>query len=347
MKRTLRSARLASFLLCIALLAGVLAACSSGSSNGSTGTAVAPGKAAQAASAAAAGNEGGAANDLAGGSAVGNSSSPAAQAAAAGASQKIIERLSYQMETQKFDESVSSIQKLCTDLGGYVQDSNVDGSALGEKGTLRSANFTLRIPQEKLGDLKSRAGQIATVLKFTSSSENVSDKYYDTEARLKSLRTQQERLLALLQKSGSLSDIVTLEKALADVNYEIEQLTGTLRQYNSLVSYSTVSVTISEVLQPTEQSVTPVTLWQKIAQQFQYSLRGLGSFGEGLLVFFLGNAPVLLLLVLIAAAVILILRRGKKRRAQMEQEFAAKIRREASVLEVPGQKPEDGPEQKS
>lgn len=321
MRKPRISARILSLLLCAAFLLGVVSACASSNSS--------PAPAQQAAGQTAAGEAAksyGAAADTAAVSkpaAEGTASSPAAQAAEAQSKQKIIERLSYQMETLKFNDTVAAIQQLCTDLGGYVQDSSVDGSALEQKSTLRAAKFTLRIPQAKLSDWKSHAGQLATVLNFTSSSENVSDKYFDTEARLKSLRTQQDRLLALLQKSGSMSDVVTLEKALEDVNYQIEQLTGTLRQYDSLIDYSTVSVSLSEVLQPTEQTVAPVTLGQKISRQFQYSLRGLGSFGEALLVFFLGNAPVLILLVLLAAAAIVFYRRRKKRRDKIGEEIAA------------------------
>lgn len=309
-------AKLFSLLLCAAFLLGAVSACASSNSS--------PAPAQQAAAGEAAKSYGAAADTAAVSkpAAEGTASSPAAQAAEAQSKQKIIERLSYQMETLQFNDTVTAIQQLCTDLGGYVQESSVDGSALEQKSTLRTAKFTLRIPQAKLSDWKSRAGKLATVLNFTSSSENVSDKYFDTEARLKSLRTQQDRLLALLQKSGSMGDIVTLEKALEDVNYQIEQLTGALRQYDSLIDYSTVSVTLTEVLQPTEQSVAPVTLGQKISQQFQYSLRGLGGFGEALLIFFLGNAPVLILLVLIAAAALVFYRRRKKRRNKIEEEIA-------------------------
>lgn len=240
-------------------------------------------------------------------------SGTAAQAAAAASKQKIIERLSYVIETLKFDESVNMVQRLCTDLGGYIQDSNITGNGEVHTSSLRQSSFTLRIPQEKLGQLKSSASKIGNVLNFTSSSENISDQYFDTEARLKSLRTQQERLLALLQKSGTLKDIIELEKALADVNYQIEELTGTLRQYDSLVDYSTVTIQLNEVVKQTEVENTPVTLGDKITRQFKDSMNALGGFGEGLLIFFVGGSPIILLLA--AAAVILIfgLRRRKKR----------------------------------
>lgn len=341
MKRTRVFTGIASILLCAALLTGVLSACSGGSGSNDAGPSAAQKQTAQAADGAE--KSYGTADTAADSdNTAGTASGTAAKAAAAQSKQKIIERLSYRMETLKFDDTVGAIQKLCADLGGYVQESSVGGSALVQKGALRSASFTLRIPQEKLAQWKSRAGTLATVLNFTSSSENIGDQYYDTEARLASLRTQQERLLALLKKSGSLSDIITLEKALADVSYQIEQLTGTLRGYDSLISYSTVSISLAEVVQPTEQTETPVTLWQKISQQFRYSLRALGGAGEALLVFFLGNAPVLLLLALIAAVIVWLLRRGRKRREQIRREFMANAPQGPIIPEEdPGEKPKE------
>ncbi len=314
-----------AILLCTVMLISVCTACSGNSASnaapqkksaaqfgGETASAAGMSDAA-AAKEPAAGNAGAAAN-----------TSTTAAAAAALTNQKIIQQLSYQIETLKFDDSAKTIQSLCTELGGYVQDSSVDGRGIQGQ-NLRSANYVLRIPQEKLNQFKNSAGNIGSVLNFTSSSENVSEKYFDTEARLKSLRTQQERLLALLKKSGSLTDVIALEKALADVNYQIEQFTGTLREYDSLIGFSTVSIQLNEVVKPTELENIPVTLGDKIARQFKESMRSLGSFGEGLLVFFVGGAPIILLLAVIAAVVIFIVRKRRKHVEKKSQEPMAGI----------------------
>lgn len=330
-----------SLLLVAAVSVTVLSACSSNSS-GSYGTRetmpAASSAAAHAQVAPAAGTEGTAVADKAGNSGTVQSTTAPASAAAALSNQKIIERLNYQIETLKFDDSASKVQSLCTSLGGYVQDSNVTGNGITSKGTLRQASYTLRIPQEKLAQLKSSAGQIGNILSFNSSSENISDQYYDTEARLKSLRTQQERLLAMMQKSGKLSDMIELEKALADVNYQIEQLTGTLKQYDSLVNYSTVTIQLNEVVEPTVIQKTPATLGERISQQFLNSMRGLGSFGENLAVFFLGCSPILILLLALAFLIYWALL-GRKRHAEKK--------RSRAIPTLNGSKPEQSEESTS
>lgn len=321
-----KRAALAAWLLCAAVLAGGLSACSRSSGSAPQKNAVpAVQEGARTQEQTAAGGDAAVQAD----SAQQDSSKGTALAAAqASSGQKIIEKLSYRIETLKFDESVRKIGALSTDLGGYVQESNVAGKSI-QGGGLRSASFVLRIPQEKLGGFKDSAAEIGNVLSFSGTSENVGETYFDTEARLRSLRTQQERLLALLQKSGAMADIISLEKALSDVNYQIEQLTGTLRQYDSLISFSTVSVELQEVVKPTEQEDAAITLGDRMLRALRRSLRGLGSFGEGLLVFLVGGAPILLLLALIALVVFRVVRRKRKRR---------ETQREA----LPVQKPPDG-----
>ena len=243
--------------------------------------------------------------------------------------QKIIERLSYRIETLEFEKSLAALQSLCTELGGYIQESSVDGDGATYKNTLRGAHYVLRIPQENLQKFKDGAGEIGSVLNFTSSSENVTEQYYDIESRLKSLRTQEERLLELLKKSGAMADIVELEKALADVTTQIEQLTSSQRQYDALISYSTVTVDLNEVAKPTQIDKTPVTLGERIAYQFKLSVRSLANFGEGALVAVIGGLPIILffaVLIVLAVLIVRAVRRSMKKRGGFQPEQAPEKR---------------------
>ena len=83
-----------------------------------------------------------------------------------------------------------------------------------------------------------------------------------------------------------------LEQAHSDVTYEIEKLTGTLRNYDSLIEYMTVTIDLREVTRETEVTQAPVTLGERIAAQFHSTMAGLGQFGEAVLVFVVGGLPV-------------------------------------------------------
>lgn len=256
------------------------------------------------------------------GTAAPDSSAAAKQALA---NQKIIERMEYRVETLEFDKSVETLQSLTEQLGGYIQEFGMDGDGVLTKNDNRTANFVLRIPQEKLKMWKEQAATVGSVLSVSSSTENITEAYYDTETRLNSLRAQQERLLELMKKADKMADIVELEKALAEVTSQIEQLTGTLRQYDSLVGYSTVTVNLFEVSKTTIIEKTPVTLGEKIAYQFRLSLRWLGDAGEGLLVAVVGGLPILLPAAVLCAAVWLLHRRRKRRRTAAREQKRAEL----------------------
>ena len=80
------------------------------------------------------------------------------------------------------------------------------------------------------------------ITESSESSEDVGERYYDAETRLKTQRTKQERLLALLEQADTMEDIISLENALGDVEYQIEQLSSTLNRYDALISYSTFTI---------------------------------------------------------------------------------------------------------
>ena len=186
--------------------------------------------------------------------------------------QKIIQNVDYTIETLTFDDSVKKVEELCEKMEGYIEESRVQGSGAITQNRMRSASFVLRIPAENLNSFDNTAAEIGSVVSVYRTSENITEQYFDKESRLKSLRTQQERLLELMEGSGTLADLIELESALADVNYQIEQLTGELRQYDSLVDFSTVTIELQEVVEPTEISKIPMTLGEKINRQFQNSI---------------------------------------------------------------------------
>ncbi len=56
----------------------------------------------------------------------------------------------------------------------------------------------------------------------SESAEDVTLQYTDTESRIASLKNEQERLNALLEKADTLENIFKLEERLTEVRYELE-----------------------------------------------------------------------------------------------------------------------------
>lgn len=214
---------------------------------------------------------------------------------------KLIRRAYLQIQTETFDQAVQTLEKLVGEYGGYFQNASVEGGGIRNQNASRWGNYTIRLPQEKFDAFLGRTGELGYVVSQSESSENVSQQYYDTEARLKAQRTKQERLLALLEKADSMETIVALEDALSEVEYEIENLTTSLNEYDSLISYSTIELTLDEVGTITQTPGERDSLGQRMAAGVQSSFRGLVNGGRELLVWLSYN----LVLVLVAAAVVI------------------------------------------
>ena len=148
-----------------------------------------------------------------------------------------------------FDAASPDLEKLTAETGGYIESSSLSG----DKGS-RSAYYTLRIPQEKFETFYAQLGDRAHVVYSSRSSEDITEQYTDIETRLATLQTKHERLLALLDQAGKMEDIISLENALADCEYEIDSLTGSKRHYDDLVGFSTFYVDLEEVQTLTKQS---------------------------------------------------------------------------------------------
>ncbi len=226
--------------------------------------------------------------------------------------QKIIFSGQIDFQTLDFEKTRTDLNAYMTSIGAYIQNSSVEGGGIGYN-RLKSAVYVFRIPKNKYNQALADMKKFGTVVFEQSNGEDVTDKYFDTEARLKSLKIQQERLLALLDKATKMEDILKIEKELQTTLYEIENLTGTLKKWDSLVDYSTLTINIKEVEQikpviPTEKD----GLFKRIVSGFKNSVAGLWDFTQNLLIFIASALPVLLPLGVIAYIAYRILRKKFK-----------------------------------
>lgn len=228
---------------------------------------------------------------------------------------------SMQLETLEYDESEAALLALVEECGGYTESSqryggDVDLSS-GVRG-MRSGEFTVRVPAEKFDYFMGEGGSIATVISSYTGSEEVTDSYFDTEARLDVLLVKEERLLEMLEKGEDIQYLLEVENELANTRYEIELLTSTLRRYDGLIAYSTVEVTLREVRRATELSdPEPTDTWGRISARFTGSLKAIGDVAVEAFVFAVGYSPVFIgiaaVAVVLVIAVQIPVRRNRRR----------------------------------
>lgn len=247
---------------------------------------------------------------------------------------KLILNADLSLETQDFEKSAADIEKMTAEAGGYIESSGT----YGDTGS-RSANYTLRVPQEKFEQFYAQLGENMHVVSRSRSSEDVTEQYTDIETRLATLQTKHERLLSLLEKADKMEDIIALENALADCEYEIDSLTGSKRRYDDLVGFSTFYINLREV-QTLTATADGTGFGAQLSQAAKTGTRGLADVVRGTILGVVMFWPAVILVIAGTAASVILHRRRKAKRlaawnAQMQQTPPA------PPAETPQDKPED------
>ncbi len=197
------------------------------------------------------------------------------------ANTKIILSADISLETTEFDAAEQAVSQLVTEAGGWFESRSVY-----QGGGYRYLRSTIRVPAQEFYTFLDLAGQAAHVTNRDEYAEDISEMYYDNESRLATQKIKLERLQRLLSEADIMQDIISLESAISETELEIEYLTGSLRKYDSLVGYSTVTLSLQEVYRLSGDEEPAVTFGQRLSSAFTLGftrgVAGLEEFAVGL-----------------------------------------------------------------
>ena len=226
------------------------------------------------------------------------------------------------VETDDLDLLMTNLDQKIDALGGYVEDQNIHNGSNYASRRYRSANLTIRIPDENVDQFTTDLSGLANVVSQNLRREDITLKYVATSSRVTALETEEARLLELLSKAETMEDLLEIEARLTDVRYELENHASQLRLYDNQVDYATIYLNIDEV-----QEYTPVeepTFFERIRNTFSDALEGVGDGIVNITVFLVGNSPYLLVYCGLGIAIGLLVRRSRKvqaaRKAKAEEQ---------------------------
>lgn len=228
-------------------------------------------------------------------------------------SSKLIRKLWLSAETEDLDPLLTQVDQRINELGGYVESRQIYHGSPKQTRRVRSAEITVRIPADKMGDFATTVSENANVTSSNETSENITLQYVATQSRITALETEQARLLELLAKAENMDDLLQIEARLTDVRTELEKVTSQLRLYDNLVDYSTIYLTLTEVKEYTVVT-EPESVWDRIGTGFMKSLKNLGNFLVELFVLLVVALPWLIPIGLVITAVILLSRYRRKKK---------------------------------
>lgn len=230
--------------------------------------------------------------------------------------EKLVYTASVTLESEDFEAASDALHQKIASLGGIIVSENAYN--LNKKGYGgRSMDMTVRIPQENYETFLAGLSDICNVAAVNRYVENLTERYYDNENRLKSYRIQEERLFAMLEKAESVTEMLEIESRLCDVQYQIEALTNTQRTIDNDVRYSTFNLSLAEVKKFTTPE--PETFGDKFKEAVGGSVESFGVFSENLLFFFIYVLPYLLCVAVVIVVVLVIVKVSKKKKEKKQQ----------------------------
>lgn len=169
---------------------------------------------------------------------------------------KITYHLDADLQVDDVDLALNLLSEKVNSLGGYIVESSQSHNKNNS-----TAHAVYKIPTNQLEGFKNNLSAFGKVLYERTSSNDITDGYYDAQARLKNLESQEQRYLEILQKANTVEEILHIESYLSSVRMQIEQLKGQLKLWDHQVAYSTLTIDI----QTTPNPVSVDEPWQPIS----------------------------------------------------------------------------------
>ncbi len=191
-----------------------------------------------------------------------------------------------------YDGARDRIEIIVKEAGGFVDSTRVSRS----EGQVSSAVIVVRVPSSAFGDLLPQLRALGEIQQESTDSADITAEYVDTSARLASARALEKRLLELAATgTGTVSEVLEVERELARIRSEIEQFEGRMRVWNDQVSLSTLTLTLA-TQRPEIAAATAPTFGRRVTMAWNESIAALGAAAEGLSIALIALLPWLPLL---------------------------------------------------
>jgi hypothetical protein len=201
----------------------------------------------------------------------------------------VIRTASLTIVAKDFDAVRPAIERVLREAAGFVGQIQ----ATGGRGDARSLTATLRVPSARFDATLASLRSLGQVIDENQSGEDVATQMVDLEARLKNSRNTESRLAEVLKRrTGDVGDVLEVEREIARVRGEIEQLDAQRKQLQDRVTYATVSLNVREERQAKIDTGT-VTLGMQLRNAFVDGIQAVYASAAGTVLTVLRVAPVL------------------------------------------------------
>ena len=160
---------------------------------------------------------------------------------------------------------------------GYIAEESTTGSP----GSQRSMHWKMRVPVDQFESFVQKVVALGELERNRRTSQDVTEQYYDIEARIKNKKAEEKSLTKILdERTGKLEDVLKIETELSRVRGEIEQLEGKIRVLENLSSLATLTLNVREREKFEPPPPAAADFPTQVARTWENSLHGLIDLGK-------------------------------------------------------------------
>lgn len=155
---------------------------------------------------------------------------------------QLIKKAELSVVVKSIDSSTKSVTEIVKKQQGDIlafQNQKPPDSSVRQTATVQ-----IRVPQEKLETTLDALAKLGSVENRGLTAEDVSEQLVDSEARLRNLRKSEEVVLKIMERSGSVGDVLKASQELSNIRESIERIDAQLKSLRNQVAYSTISLTL-------------------------------------------------------------------------------------------------------
>src|SRR5687767_1202457 len=156
---------------------------------------------------------------------------------------RIVRTATLRLVAGNFDRIRPAVDRILQNIGGFAGAL----TASNRPGAPRSINGTLRIPSSRFDAALAELRQLGRVTEESQNAEDVTATVADLDVRLSNSRVIEKRLTEVLQsRTGDVGDVLEVEREIARVRGEIEQMEAERKQLDRRIEYATLTLEIVE-----------------------------------------------------------------------------------------------------
>jgi archaellum component FlaC len=191
---------------------------------------------------------------------------------------QLIKKAAMTVIVNSVNESIDTVSKIINNKQGDLIGLNERQPT--KENARHTASITLRVPQNQLDSTLDELAKLGTVENRNITAEDVSNQLVDFQARLSNLRRTEANLQKIMDRSGSVRDVLSVAQELSNVRQSIEQIDAQVKNLQNQVAYSTITLN----LQAAVSSSSPQrALGSQIQETWNNSSHSVGEFTVGLL----------------------------------------------------------------